>query len=87
MPTTPPPNKPGFWARASKTLAFWILVILVPVAFLQLSSARSEAATEIDYTRYDEQVTNDNVKSVTITDGKAVTGDFKQRVPIGGRDV
>ena len=28
----------GGFGRFSKTLAFWLLVILVPVAFLQLSS-------------------------------------------------
>ena len=87
MPTSPPPIKPGFWARASKTLAFWILVILVPVAFLQLSSSRSEAATEIDYSLYDTQIGDHNVKSVTITDGKVITGEFHQKISFGGRDV
>ncbi|HVT41019.1 MAG TPA: ATP-dependent zinc metalloprotease FtsH [Gemmatimonadaceae bacterium] len=87
MPTPPSPNKPSLWARASKTLAFWILVILVPVAFIQFSSARGEAATEIDYTRYDEQVDLGNVASVTITDGKTVTGDLRQKVRVGEKDV
>ena len=87
MATTPSPNKPSFWAKASKTLAFWILVILVPVAFIQLSSARSDAASEIDYTRYDDEVSSNNVQSVTITDGKSITGEFRQKVTVSGHEV
>jgi len=89
MPTPPSPNKPSLWARASKTLAFWILVILVPVAFIQFSSARGEAATPIEYTQYDDEITRNNVEKVTITAGKAITGEFRQKVPIvgAGKDV
>ena len=43
MPPTPP-KKPFNLGRFSKTLSFWILVILIPVAFIQFSSNRSEAA-------------------------------------------
>ena len=89
MPTPPSPNKQSLWARASKTLAFWILVILVPVAFIQFSSARGEAATPIEYTQYDDEIEKDNVAKVTITAGKAITGEFRQKVPIvgAGKDV
>jgi cell division protease FtsH len=75
------------WARASKTLAFWILVILVPVAFIQFSSARGDAAQEIDYTEYENQVGAGNVSKVMITDGKAITGELNQKVVLGGKDV
>jgi cell division protease FtsH len=36
MPPTPP-KKPFNLGRFSKTLSFWILVILIPVAFIQFS--------------------------------------------------
>src|SRR5579862_1541875 len=87
MTNSPPPNKPGNWARISKTLAFWALVILVPVLFLQYSAARTDSATKIDYTDFDNQVTAGNVKSVVITAGKDVVGEFKTPQPIGGRQV
>ena len=44
--STQPPNKPGSFGRLSKTIAFWMLVILVPVAFIQFSSAKNDAAEQ-----------------------------------------
>ena len=82
-----PPNKPGNWGRLSKTLAFWILVLLVPVAFIQFSSARTDGVEKLDYWQYDEQLTADNLAKVTITAGKTATGEFKQKVMIGGKAV
>ena len=40
---TPTPKKPFNWGRFSKTLSFWILVILIPVAILQFTGARGDA--------------------------------------------
>jgi cell division protease FtsH len=81
--TTPPKNKKDFsWGRFSKTLAFWILILLIPVALIQLSGARNESSPEIDYSTYDDQLAKDNVKSVTIQAGKLVTGEFKEPVPV-----
>ena len=44
MPGPMPPTKndknnkgPTNWGRLSKTLSFWILIILIPVALIQLS--------------------------------------------------
>jgi cell division protease FtsH len=82
-----PPNKPGNWGRLSKTLAFWILVLLVPVAFIQFSSTRSDGVEKLDYWQYDQQLTADNLAKVTITAGKTATGEFKQKVMIGGKAV
>ena len=82
-----PPNKPGNWGRLSKTLAFWILVLLVPVAFIQFSSTRTDGVEKLDYWQYDEQLTADNLAKVTITAGKTATGEFKQKVMIGGKAV
>ena len=82
------PQKPsGNWGRLSKTLAFWILVILVPVAFIQFSSGRSDTAPSISYTKYDQQLQADNLAKVTITAGTTITGEFKQHVTIDGKDV
>ena len=39
-------NKSPNWGRFSKTLSFWILIILIPVAFIHLSGARSEPVAE-----------------------------------------
>src|SRR3954468_23942134 len=86
MPVTiPPKNKKDFsWGRFSKTLAFWILILLIPVALIQLSGARSDAAPDISYTQYDDALRRDNIKAVTIQAGKYVTGEFREQVPVGG---
>ena len=91
MPTTPKDSNSndtgGGWGRRSKSLAFWVLVILVPVAFIQFSSGQRDAATELDYTQYEQQLQADNVERVTITAGKTVTGDFRQPVTLERRAV
>ena len=84
----PPKNKKDFsWGRFSKTLSFWILILLVPVALIQLSTARAEQAPEIPYTRYREELGRDNIQKVTIQAGRLVRGDFKDRIAVNGRDV
>ena len=47
----PPKNKKEFsWGRFSKTLSFWILILLIPVVLIQLTGAKSEASKTISYT-------------------------------------
>ncbi|MDB4907491.1 MAG: peptidase FtsH domain protein [Gemmatimonadetes bacterium] len=89
---TPPPNKNNNnnkkdlqWGKLSKTLSFWILILLIPVALLQLSGARNEPAPQIDYTQYREELARDNISKVTISAGKYMVGDFRQGVPIEGK--
>src|SRR5580765_6332074 len=82
MPPTPP-KKPFNLGRFSKTLSFWILVILIPVAFIQFSSSRSESAPDISYTLYDNELQRDNIKEVKIQAGSRVIGAFKQEDFVG----
>ena len=86
-PTTPvPPKKPFNWGRFSKTLSFWILIILVPVAFIQLSGTRGEPTPTITYSHYDRELERGNVATVTIQAGKNIVGQFKDRVAVNGRE-
>ena len=86
MPPTPP-QSPFNWRRLSKTLSFWLLVILVPVAILQLSNSRAEPTVEMDYSDYQEQLDSNNIARVTIQDGSVIHGAFKQPVQVRDRDV
>jgi cell division protease FtsH len=87
MPVTIPPKKKEFsWGRFSKTLSFWILILLIPVVLIQLSGARGDQAKEITYTQYKDERDHDNIAKVMIQAGKVVTGDFKQKVTIGGTE-
>jgi cell division protease FtsH len=92
MPSLPsnnsPNNKKGFsWGRFSKTLSFWILLILIPVAFVSLTSRGSDQAPTITYSKYDEQLKDDNVSKVSIQAGKSVVGEFRRPVLVDGREV
>ncbi|MFN8572877.1 MAG: ATP-dependent zinc metalloprotease FtsH [Gemmatimonadaceae bacterium] len=84
-----PPNAPKkpSWGRISKTLSFWILVILIPVAVIQFSGGRTEPAVEIEYSDYRDQLSRDNISKVSVQDGRVATGDFRQRVVLDGREV
>jgi len=90
MPASTPPKQPkdgANWGRLSKTISFWILIILIPVALLQLSGGRSDQVPEISYTQYNNELARDNIKDITITAGKTGTGDFNQPVSVAGQDV
>ena len=91
MPASTPPNKPqkdgNNWGRLSKTISFWILVILIPVALLELSGGRGDQATEVSYTQYNHELASGNIKDITITAGTKATGDFAQPVLVKGQQV
>ncbi len=81
-----PQQKPGGFGRASRTLSLWVLAILVPFVFFQMTTGRNEQSPAIDYSVYDQQLTADNIARVTIIGGREVNGEFKNRVLIDGRE-
>src|SRR3954462_2352644 len=81
------PKKPTNWSKMSKQLSFWVFVILVPVAIIQFSGKGSDAAPEISYSQYDQELQKNNVDKVTIQAGRILTGDFKQKVAVKGHYV
>ncbi len=88
MPDRPLPPKRDFsWTRLSKTLSFWIVVILIPVLLIHLSGGGKEQPAEVDYSQYSQELDQNNISKVVIQDGKVITGDFKNRVHVDGKDV
>jgi cell division protease FtsH len=81
------PKKPTNWSKVSKQLSFWVFVILVPVAIIQFSGKGADAAPEISYTQYDQELQKNNVEKVTIQSGRLITGDLKQSIPVKGKRV
>ena len=73
------------WGRLSKTLSFWILIILIPVALIQMSGARAESVPKINYNEYRAKLDADRIAEVTITGGKNVTGTFRQPEAVGNK--
>src|SRR6185369_16353780 len=79
-------NNKGFnWGRFSKTLSFWVFILLIPVVLIQLAGPRSEATTEINYTEYRAQLAVNNIKEVTVSAGKNITGSFRNPTVINGK--
>src|SRR5262245_692591 len=84
----PPKNKKEFsWGRFSKTLSFWILILLIPVVLIQLSGSKADSSKTISYTQYNDALERDNIQRVTIVAGKTVNGTFKARENVGGQDI
>ena len=80
-------NKKSNWSRLSKTLSFWLLVILIPFAFIQFSSNRADPAPTITYSAYDRELQRGNITKVTVVAGSEINGDFAKSVNVAGRDV
>jgi hypothetical protein len=83
----PPKKKEMNWGRFSKTFAFWILILLIPVALIQISGNKSGESPKISYTRYRQELARDNVGKVVIQGGKYVQGEFRARTNVEGREV
>jgi cell division protease FtsH len=85
LPIPQKPKTPGKWGKASKQLSFWVLLVLLAGTLFTYMSGAKEAAPQISYSQYNQEIERGNVAAVTIQEGKLVTGDFKNRVTIGGR--
>src|SRR5512135_79007 len=81
----PPPK--FSWGRLSKTVAFWPIVILIPVVFVELTSQRRGDSQEITYTDFARELDRGNVAAVEIVEGQQVDGEFKGPVRVGTREV
>src|SRR5215213_9830898 len=88
MPPLKPekPKREFSWSKLSKTVSFWILVILIPFVMLQALGARDNAERDVPYypTFRDELAAN-NIKSVTVQGQKVIVGEFKQRIMVDGK--
>ncbi|MFN8876567.1 MAG: ATP-dependent metallopeptidase FtsH/Yme1/Tma family protein, partial [Gemmatimonadota bacterium] len=86
MPSNSPKKKFN-WGRFSRTLSFWILFILISVAFVQFSMGRGDQAPPISYTQFKQELDRDNVARVTIQGGTVAVGEFKSKLLVKGREV
>ena len=75
-PGRPSPKRPKF-SNLSKSLALWLLIILLPLTIYQLFMPKQQSRVEIKYSDFTEQVQRENVASVTITE-KELNGRLEQ---------
>jgi cell division protease FtsH len=85
VPIPQKPRTPGKWGKASKQLSFWVLLVLLAGTLFTYMSGAKEAAPQISYSQYNQELERGNVAAVTMQEGKLVTGDFRNRVTISGR--
>jgi cell division protease FtsH len=85
MPSNSP--KKFNWGRFSRSLSFWILIVLIPVAFVQFSMGRGDQAPPISYTQFKQELERGNIAKVTIQGGTVAVGEFTNKLLVKGREV
>ena len=89
MPPVKPekPKREFSWSKLSKTVSFWILVILIPFVMLQALGARDNAERDIPYApTFRDELAANNIKTVTVQGQKVIVGEFKQRIMVDGKN-
>ena len=88
MPDRLPPPPPKFsLARLSKTVAFWMILILVTVVFFQLTARKGGDAPEISYSDFQAALDRGNVGKVEIVALQDLRGEFKSPEQIDNKPV
>jgi cell division protease FtsH len=89
MPNNPTPNKGGGfnWGKFSKTLAFWVLIILIPVTFVTLTSRGNADMPVLTWTQYDRELTRGNLKKVVVVEGREVQVETKAPITVDDKSV
>jgi len=75
-PRRPSSNRPRF-SGLSKSLALWLLIILLPLTIYQLFMPKEQATVDIKYSEFVDQLDAENVAAVTITE-RQIRGELKQ---------
>ncbi|MEX0692576.1 MAG: ATP-dependent zinc metalloprotease FtsH [Gemmatimonadales bacterium] len=74
-------------SQTSRTLMFWLLLVLLPLAIYQMMSANRQDFIEIPYSEFSRQLERDNIASVEITRGEFIKGEFKGAITARDRRV
>ncbi|MDP2498333.1 MAG: ATP-dependent zinc metalloprotease FtsH [Candidatus Palauibacterales bacterium] len=84
----PPPGDQdrGRWSGLLRTLAFWALIVFLPLTVFQVMEGGRTSSTELSYTRFRQQVNEGNVATVTIRDAREVSGELRRPVTMDGTE-
>jgi cell division protease FtsH len=77
----PPDGKKGEfkWRRGTRTLVFWLILLLASVTLFQIYSSGKKDAVTITYTEFMEELEKSNVKKVTFVE-KDIEGEFVNQI-------
>src|SRR3989304_4125849 len=82
-----PPNRKLSLGTMSKNIVFWVLIVLLSIAFYQMVNASRQQSVEIRYSTFSRELDRDNVAQVEITNGQFIQGELKQAISADGRQV
>jgi len=72
----PEGKKNGFrWKKASRTLIFWVILLLFSISLFQFYSRGKGDVVSINYTEFMQQLEDSNIKKVTMME-KDIEGEF-----------
>ena len=80
-------NRQGRWARLSRTLSFWALVILIPVLFMNVLNPQARDQAEFMYSQFKSELAGGNIQEVTVVEGQTLEGVLRTPIVIQGRSV
>ncbi|WP_420816092.1 ATP-dependent zinc metalloprotease FtsH [Longimicrobium terrae] len=69
--------------RITRTSLFWMALIALSIATVQLTSSRGARVRPIDYTEFTTHLQNRNVDSVQVIDGAVLRGHLRQPTMVG----
>ena len=81
------PPSTSRWARMSKSLAFWALLIIIPLIVIQLVSPNRKRVQQLTYTEFIRELEADNVLKVSVVEGKQLEGELKAPISADGETV
>src|SRR5687768_7881480 len=87
MADRPTQNRKMSWGTLSRNLVFWLLIVLVPIAFYNMVGAGREQFVDVTYSTFVTELDRANVERVEITSGKFLQGTFKGLVQVDNRKV
>ncbi len=73
--------------RFLRTASFWALVILIPLAIFQVMDTSRQVDEELSYTEFRQQLEDENISSVTFTEGRKLEGELKRSLQVDGTAV
>lgn len=74
-------QEPTRFGRYSRSAAFWVLIILIPLLIFNVFNPNSRTdAAELTYSEYMAQLESGNITEVTVVEGKRIEGELRQPV-------
>ena len=70
------PERKSFWGRTPRTLAFWIILMLLSIAGVQFLSRARSGEEEITFTEFKNQLEDKNVSKAVVVD-KELQGELQ----------